>query len=87
MVDLKDTLAKMLIDIIKQKGFSQSEAARRLGLSQPRISNLLGGNFYSLSVERMLRYLNTLGYDVQICVSENKRVSRRGRTEVKIKFD
>ena len=51
-----------------ERGLTQTEAARLLGLSQPDVSRLLRGDFREYSLERLLRLLTTLGRDVDIVI-------------------
>src|SRR5664279_3788177 len=57
-----------------------TEAAERMGLSQPDVSRLLRGNFREVSVERLMRMLTKLGYDVDIVVRSAGRTKRAGDT-------
>ena len=65
---LKAGLVTRIRAIIGDNGFSQSEVAKRVGLSQPDVSRLLRGQFRDVSVERLLRILTRLGCDVDIVV-------------------
>lgn len=51
---------------IKKKKLTQTEAAGILGISQPKLSELLNGRFRGYSVERLIHFLNELGKDVNI---------------------
>lgn len=64
----KAELARELYFIIQDKGMTQKQIAELLGLSQPRVSNLLKGRLSGYSIERLTRFLNILDYDVDICV-------------------
>jgi predicted XRE-type DNA-binding protein len=76
---LKAGLVMRIQDIISDSVLTQSEAADRMGLSQPDVSRLLRGQFRDVSVERLMRMLTRLGYDVEIVI--------RGRGESKAKGD
>ncbi len=60
---------------------TQQQAAQVLGMPQPKISDMLRGNFRGISQARMIECLNRLGRDVDIVV---KKAGRRavGRTQV-----
>jgi predicted XRE-type DNA-binding protein len=63
--------ARMVIIIgksIEQLGLSQKAAAKRMGISQPDVSNLLRGRFEGFSLERLLGFVRALGSDVEIKV-------------------
>ncbi|MGH2461936.1 MAG: helix-turn-helix domain-containing protein [Chloroflexota bacterium] len=65
---LKAQLARQVIAIITRRGLTQSEAAALLGVPQPNISALMNGRLKRISVERLIRFLNSLGGDVEIVV-------------------
>ncbi len=43
-----------------------TKAGRRMGLSQPKLSNLLPGDFTNLSERKLMECLNRLGYNIGI---------------------
>jgi hypothetical protein len=53
-----------------------------LGLSQPKVSALLGGDFVGYSQERLFWLLNRLGCDVRIVVTPAPRGRAVGRVSV-----
>ena len=65
---LKAELVARIDEIILQRGLTQAEAARLLGLSQPDVSRLFRGNFREYSMERLLRLLTGLGRDAEIVI-------------------
>ena len=68
---LKAELVSSRIDtIVRQRGITQTEAARILGLSQPDVSRLLGGDFRQYSLERLFRLLTALGRDIDIVIRQ-----------------
>lgn len=68
---LKAGLVTRIDAIIRQRGLTQTQAARLLGLSQPDVSRLLRGDFREYSLERLLRLLTALGPDVDIVVRQS----------------
>src|SRR5687768_10646602 len=70
---LKAGLARQISAILEERGLTQAEAARILGTQQPRISQLARGALGGFSLERLIRFLNTLGRDVEIVVHEEVR--------------
>ena len=42
------------------------EAAKRLGIARPKITDLLRGKLSEFSIDRLFRFLNALGSDVEI---------------------
>ena len=52
------------------RGLTQTAAAKRMSLTQPKVSNLLRGEFSNFSERKLMDCLNRLGYDIEICVRE-----------------
>jgi predicted XRE-type DNA-binding protein len=78
------TKADLVMEIssaIKKKRITQTAAAKMLGISQPKLSELLRGHFRGYSVERLIHFLNELGKDVDIVV-KSKPGSRKARVNV-----
>ena len=59
-----------------RRRLSQTEAAQRLGINQPKISALSDYRLEGFSVERLMHFLNALGRDVEIVI-RTKPPSRR----------
>ena len=49
-------------------GLNQQEAAKRMGLPQPKVSGMMHGDFSNLSERKLMDCLNRLGYDIEIKV-------------------
>jgi len=64
----KAKLARELYFIIQDKKMTQKQVAELLGLTQPKVSNLLNGRLSGFSIERLTKFLNILDYDVDILV-------------------
>lgn len=74
------TKAKLVWEIeqiIKKKKLNQAEAAKVMGINQPKVSALIRRKLDGFSVERLIHFLNTLGQDVDIIV----RPKPRGRKQ------
>ena len=65
---LKARLVICIDKMIDQLGVTQQAAAKRMGISQPDVSNLLRGRFEGFSLERLLGFVRALGSDVEIKV-------------------
>ena len=72
---VKARLMSLISSIIESHGLTQAEAAGVLGTTQPVVSNLRHGLLSGFSIDRLLRFLNALGHDVEILV--RVRSSRR----------
>ena len=64
----KAELVARIDAIVRQRGMTQAETGRLIGLSQPDVSRLLRGDFRDYSLERLLRLLTALGRDVDIVI-------------------
>ncbi len=64
----KAELAHRICDIIKERKLTQVRAAELLGIDQPKVSVLMRGKLDGFSTERLFRFLNALGSDVEIIV-------------------
>lgn len=77
---MKAKLTHQIAVAIKSRGLSQNEAAALIGLPQPKLSNMLCGQFRGISEDKVIRCLAALGHDVTIVVS--RRQKGRGRVAV-----
>ncbi len=78
----KANLVLEISKIIKRKKLTQTQCGEILGISQPKLSELLKGIFRGYSVERLMHFLNLLGKDVTIDI-EDKPKNRAARTFVR----
>ena len=60
----KTELISRIDNIVRDRGLTQTEAARLMGLSQPDVSQLLRGDFPEYSLKRLFRLLIALGRDI-----------------------
>jgi len=47
---------------------TQQEAAKRIGITQPKVSDMMRGDFSNLSERKLMDCLTRLGYDIEISV-------------------
>lgn len=59
---LKADLAIMIRNIIDQQGWSQSEAAEKLAISQPRVSDVKKGKIDKFTLDALFSMLDSLGF-------------------------
>jgi predicted XRE-type DNA-binding protein len=79
---LKGQLVYMIGTIIEDRGLTQIEAARILGVDQPKVSALMNGRMSNFSVERLLRFLAALGEDIEIVVKAKAQEQEHGQIRV-----
>ena len=53
---------------IRRLNLTRAESAERMGITQPKVSALLGGELSNLSERKLMGCLNRLGYDIEIKV-------------------
>lgn len=80
---VKAELAGKIADIIDERALTQAEAAELLGTSQPTVSSLLNGRLAGFSLDRLVRFLNSLDRDVDIVVRERAAQPGPGRMRVR----
>jgi predicted XRE-type DNA-binding protein len=74
-------LAYALNQVLEQRKLCQAEAAKVLGVTQPKISALRHYKLAGFSVERLMNLLTALDQDVEIVIRRKPR-SRRARISV-----
>lgn len=79
---VKAQLATKIGDIIKRRKLTQVQAAELLGISQPKLSGMLRGQFRGISESKMLECLTRLGRDIQIVVKTTPRSRTEGHVSV-----
>ena len=64
----KSRLAIRILKTVKELGLTQREAARRMPITQPRLSMIARGVLDDISQEKLEECLRALGHDVEIRV-------------------
>jgi len=57
---------------VRSQGLTQQEAAKRMGITQPKVSDMVRGEFSNLSERKLMDCLTRLGYDIEIKVRPAK---------------
>jgi predicted XRE-type DNA-binding protein len=78
----KSDRAIEIVRIIDDRGLKQAEAAEIMGVDQPKVSALVNGKLDGFSMERLYRFLNALGMDVEIVVRPTPRSRKEARLRV-----
>ena len=60
---------------IKERGLTQTEAAKLLGVGQPRLSDLYNGKMDRFTVDMLMKWLARLGKHVTIKVDDHEVVA------------
>ncbi|KAF0164102.1 MAG: XRE family transcriptional regulator [Rhodocyclaceae bacterium] len=69
---IKTGLVVEIRKAMQQLGLTQLEAAKRMGITQPKVSDMMRGEFTNLSERKLMDCLTRLGYDIEICVRPAK---------------
>lgn len=75
---VKADIAHKIASLLAKRGLTQIQAANLLGIDQPKVSALLRGQLRGFSTERLLKFVNTLGQDVEIVFRPKPRNHARG---------
>lgn len=65
---IKSGLVFEITKAVRKLGLTQQEAAKRMGPTQPTVSEMMRGDFSNLSERKLMNCLNRLGYDIEIKV-------------------
>lgn len=66
----RSELANALRDLVKQEGWTQVEAARRCGVTQPRMNDLLRGRISRFSLDALVNMAAACGRQVHIALAD-----------------
>jgi predicted XRE-type DNA-binding protein len=67
---MRAALVSALRERIQEQGWTQSEAARRLGVSQPRISDLMRGKLSRFSLDGLVGLSAAAGLRINLSVDD-----------------
>lgn len=69
---IKSGLVIEITRAIRRLELTQEEAGRRMGIPQPKVSQMMRGDLANLSERKLMECLNRLGYDIEIKVRATK---------------
>ena len=72
---VRSELMISLTGLIESRGLTQAQAAKLLGVSQPRVSDLMRGKIQLFSVDGLIEMLGHAGAQVTFVVKHRKRVA------------
>jgi len=82
---VKAQLTSKISEILSERRYTQTKAAELLGIPQPKLSQILRGQFRGVSERKLMDCLVKLGRDVEIVVRDaprERRVGSRGSVSV-----
>ena len=65
---IKTGLVVEIRKAMRRLELNQQTAAKQMGISQAKVSNMMRGDFTNLSERKLMDCLNRLGYDIEIKV-------------------
>jgi predicted XRE-type DNA-binding protein len=68
-------LMMQIEDIVKERGLTQEQAAKILGLRQPRVSELMSSRSEKFTVDMLMKLLDRLGKQVVLTVEDKSEVA------------
>jgi predicted XRE-type DNA-binding protein len=71
----RSALMGQLAELIRRQGWTQKEAAARLGVTQPRISDLTRGKIELFSLDTLIDMAAVAGLDPRISLNRNAAVN------------
>ena len=80
----KAELARVIRKIVQDKNWTQRRAADVLGIAPPDVSDLMRGKLARFSQERLERFLNALGMDVQIRIGPRAAGKKQANVTVEL---
>lgn len=78
----KAGLAQAIAETIDRRGLTQDEAARIMGLDQPKVSAIVRGRLSGFTQDRLTRCVLALGNDVEITIRSRATSAVAGRLAV-----
>jgi len=83
---IRAALLRALADAIAERGLSQTEAARAIGVDQPTLSKALGGRLASLTLDRLVSWLDALGVPVTLDLGPDLAGRAMRATEARLRL-
>ncbi len=71
-------------EIIKERGLTQKEASKLLGIPQSKVSCLVNGKLSNFSMDHLFELLNALDRDVEIIIKPKASKKKVGATHVRL---
>jgi len=66
---LRSQLMMEISAFVNESGLTQTDAAKQMGTTQPRLNDVIKGRIEKCTVDRLVNMLSAVGYKVHIDVS------------------
>lgn len=67
---VRSALMTVLTDFILEEGLTQAQAAKRFGVTQPRISDLMRGKINLFSIDTLVNMLGAAGLHMELQIDK-----------------
>ena len=67
-LQIKTGLVMQIRKAMRSRGLTQQEAAKRMGITQPKVSDMMRGDFSNLSERKLMDCLTRMGFDIEISI-------------------
>ena len=78
----KSDLAIKIAEIINRRNLTQAQAAKLLGITQPKVSAIVNGRLKGFSLEKLMLLIVDLDQDVEIRVKRKPKAREHGHLRV-----
>jgi|GEM_PF-1889838 len=83
-LQVKAAIANRIEDLIEDAGHTQAQAALRMGISQPDVSNIVRGRLKGYTLDRLIECLLAMGQEVEIRMPNNRVTD--GRASITVSY-
>ena len=74
---VKADIAIRIKKIIRESGMTQEEAGEKMGIPQSKVSDIVRGKLSQFTLDRLFRFLNNLGEEIEIRVKKKTPRSKK----------
>jgi predicted XRE-type DNA-binding protein len=67
---IRSAMMRALIDLIRKNKMTQAAAAKLLGITQPRVSDLMCGKIHLFSIDNLVKLLTSAGLRIDMKVKK-----------------
>lgn len=71
---VKTKLLHIINKVIEKNAWTQSYAAEKLGIDQPKVSQIKNGKIDGFSLERLLGFLKKFDHEITITMTESQKI-------------
>ncbi|GAB4223429.1 MAG: helix-turn-helix domain-containing protein [Gammaproteobacteria bacterium] len=71
-LQIRAALMRVIINYIREENITQTEAAERFGITQPRVSDLIRGKINLFTIDMLITVLSRVGFKVSLNVEHEQ---------------